>query len=202
MEIYYIGCSPCSGKSTMAEMIAAKYGYCYYKLDDHLFDFMKMAAEHSKPRSANYFALSPDGIWLRSPEVQCEDEIGLYREMFEFFLSDIERLDISQPVIAEGAGFLPELMMQSGVDAGHYFCMVPTSDFQIEHYQKREFVPLILQDCTDRKRAFDNWMKRDILFAKYAAETAGALGYKALWVDGSLPPEAVLDILESHFMLK
>lgn len=32
-DIYYIGGSPCSGKSTVAEMIAEKYGFHYYKVD-------------------------------------------------------------------------------------------------------------------------------------------------------------------------
>ena len=33
MEIYYIGGSPCSGKSTVAEALAQQYGLAYFKAD-------------------------------------------------------------------------------------------------------------------------------------------------------------------------
>jgi len=36
MNQYYIGGSPCSGKSTIAEIAAEKYGLFYFKVDDFL----------------------------------------------------------------------------------------------------------------------------------------------------------------------
>lgn len=38
-DIYYIGGSPSSGKSTVAEIIADKFGFHYYKVDDYLESF-------------------------------------------------------------------------------------------------------------------------------------------------------------------
>ena len=35
-EIYYMGGSPCSGKSTAAEILAERYGLYYFKVDDYL----------------------------------------------------------------------------------------------------------------------------------------------------------------------
>ena len=35
-QTYYIGGSPCCGKSTVAEMIAKKYNFEYLKVDDLL----------------------------------------------------------------------------------------------------------------------------------------------------------------------
>lgn len=52
MEAYYIGGSPCSGKSSIAELFAAKRGFMYYKLDDFIFPYMHQAAESGKPLSA------------------------------------------------------------------------------------------------------------------------------------------------------
>lgn len=39
--LYIIGGSPCSGKSTIAEMIAEKYDFIYFKVDDYLEQYMK-----------------------------------------------------------------------------------------------------------------------------------------------------------------
>ncbi len=66
-------------------------------------------------------------------------------------------------IVTEGAAYTPQVMGQYGAD--DYISIVPTPAFQISHYREREWVPYILRDCTDREKAFDNWMKRDILFA-------------------------------------
>ena len=43
-NIYYIGGSPCSGKSTVAEILAEKYDLYYFKVDDFLEEYTKMGA--------------------------------------------------------------------------------------------------------------------------------------------------------------
>lgn len=199
MIVFYIGGSPCSGKSTIAKMIASRYGLYYYKLDDRLEDYMKKAAGALKPRCKSYFAMTPDQIWMRTPKIQFEDEVGIYQEIFEYAMYDIKKLDVSSPVITEGTGFMPDLMKQAGVQTNEYVCIVPTIDFQIEKYSKREWVPYILEGCGDKKIAFDNWMKRDIMFAKYTAETAEKFGYKVMWTDGSVSPDTMLDKVKNVF---
>lgn len=37
MNIYFIGGSPCSGKSTVTEILSKKYDLYYFKVDDFLF---------------------------------------------------------------------------------------------------------------------------------------------------------------------
>ena len=39
-RILFIGGSPCSGKSTVAERIAKEYSAYYFKVDDFLDDFL------------------------------------------------------------------------------------------------------------------------------------------------------------------
>lgn len=41
MNIYFIGGSPCSGKSTVAEILSRKYDLHYFKVDDYLDTYMK-----------------------------------------------------------------------------------------------------------------------------------------------------------------
>lgn len=196
MKVYYIGGSPCSGKSTLAEMIATKYGFYYYKLDDKIEEHMKKAAEALKPRCKAYSGMTPEQVWMRTPEIQFKDEIGIYQEIFDYALFDLEKLNSSTPVITEGAGFMPELMKKVGIRINEYICIVPTCDFQIEKYSKRERVPYVLEGCSDKEKAFDNWMKRDIMFAKYAAENAEKYGYEVMWTDGRNSPSVMLGMAE------
>ena len=44
INTYYIGGSPCSGKSTIAEIVSKKYDLYYFKVDDFLDKYTKMGA--------------------------------------------------------------------------------------------------------------------------------------------------------------
>ena len=52
-----------------------------------------------------------------------------------------------------------------------YICMVAEESFQVRHYREREWVPLLLDGCRDKKKAFSNWMEREKLFAEYIRAT-------------------------------
>ena len=43
-KIYFVGGSPCTGKSTVCEIIAKNYNLYYFKVDDYLDKYMKKVA--------------------------------------------------------------------------------------------------------------------------------------------------------------
>lgn len=49
--LYMIGGSPCSGKSTLASLLARKYDSLHIKLDDLVDEMMAQAREDLKPIS-------------------------------------------------------------------------------------------------------------------------------------------------------
>lgn len=182
-NIYYIGGSPCSGKSTVAEMIAEKFGLYYFKVDDFLFENIAKAKEKGKVCSTKASLMSVDETWLRAPEVQCEEELAVYREIFEFAIEDLGKIQAQNGIITEGAAYLPELMRGYGIDEYHYICVVPTKEFQYYHYRQRPWVPYVLEGCSNKVLAFENWMERDVLFAAAVRESAIALGYQTFLTD-------------------
>jgi len=200
MKIYYIGGSPCSGKSTVAEMLSEKYGFFYYKLDDKLHEHMKRAAQRDESRCKAYFSMTPEQIWMRKPKIQFDDEVNIYREIFKYALEDIANLNVSN-VISEGAGYLPELMKQIAVCENKYVCITPTRDFQINRYSKRKWVHYVIEGCEDKQAAFENWMERDAMFALYVAKTAKNLGYKTFLTDIMCKPSNILYTVENVFGL-
>lgn len=188
-RVYFLGGSTCCGKSTVAERLCAERGWTLYKLDDDLEPFMAEAARRGYPASARAMALSPEDTWMRSPEEQNREELAIYREMFDQVCAAIAALGRARPVLAEGAGLLPELARRLGVDAGHACFLAPTARFQRETYAKRPWVGRIVGPCSDPQRAFDNWMARDALFAQEVLAQARRWGYPAMVVDGSRPIE-------------
>lgn len=199
MKVYYIGGSPCSGKSTVAEQIAREYDLFYFQVDDSLGKYADMGAEKGYPVCKRQWKLGPDGTWLREPRVQCEEEIQFYREIFAFVEDDVRKISGGQDMIAEGAAFLPELMKQAGVGTEQYFCMTPAKEFQLEHYRKRMWVPLMLEGCSDKEKAFGNWMARDMLFADKVREQCVAAGYRSVIIDGRADIQEIKNLVCRHF---
>ena len=200
-EIYYIGGSPCSGKSTIAEMLAAEYDFAYYRVDEFLYSHMEAAAAAGKPHSALNLSFNFEQMWMRDPQLQYDEEIAIYAEILPYALRDISAMDTKKPIIAEGAGFMPELMAAENVGSSHYICIAPTEEFQREKYAQRPWIGEFLKGCTDPKAAFDNWMSRDVLFAKHVLETAQKTGYAAILVDGEQSVEENFKIAAEVFRL-
>jgi 2-phosphoglycerate kinase len=199
--IYYLGGSPCSGKSTVARMLADKYGFVYFCLDDHLDEYTERGAKQNKPHLVKYVKSSADEVWLADPKEQNDEEIAMYEEMFPLAVSDLMRIRGKEPIIAEGAGFMPKLMKASGVKEDNYVCIVPTKAFQYEKYSERNFIKYVLAKCTNPEKGFENWMERDALFARSAVDQAAEAGYQSILIDGRRTQEDILAQVEELFGL-
>lgn len=88
--LYIIGGSPCSGKSTIAEMIAEKYDFNYFKVDDYLEQYMKKAQEDGKPLSARAMQMSPEETWMRSPPVTDGGGAGNLQRDFYIYMGSFK----------------------------------------------------------------------------------------------------------------
>jgi len=65
-EIYYIGGSPCAGKSTVAEMLSKKYSLYYFKADDFLETYMKAGASQGDPICREIISAKRTQNWMRN----------------------------------------------------------------------------------------------------------------------------------------
>ncbi|MDD4796904.1 MAG: hypothetical protein PHO66_03965 [Eubacteriales bacterium] len=200
-NIYYLGGSPCCGKSTIAEKLSEKYKLQYYKADNSLEKFILQGAMDAEDWLKHISAMTMDELWLRDPQTLKEEEWITYEKLFPYFINELNHLDNGRGIIAEGAAFLPCLINRLGVDKTHYVCVVPTEEFQIQQYSKRMWVKDYLSSCSDKDKAFKNWMKRDALFALAALAQAKEFGYATLVVDGSKNVDENVSFIESSFQL-
>ena len=198
-EIYYIGGSPCSGKSTIAERLAEKYGLQHFRQDDYLEEYIKRGAKAGHDLCKKISEMSNEEMWMRSPKELWEEEITLYEMIFSNTIIDVLALSKTAAIIAEGAGFMPHLVKQLGVDKTHYVCVTPTREFQLDKYAKREWISIHLRGCTDEKKAFENWMERDVLFGEFVTQAAKELGFPYLVVDGTSSIEENFAMVEEIF---
>ena len=180
---YVLGGSPCSGKSTVAARLVARYGLQVYKVDDYQEAHMAHCTSE-QPTMFRYATMRWDDIWMQPVAQQVDDEFAFYRERFTFILQDLAQMDPARPTLLEGVALLPALMRQCGVDPARVLYMVPTASFQLQHYGQRQWIHDILAQCDDPAQAFANWMARDQQFGREVLRQARACGFPTMVVDG------------------
>ena len=198
--LYMIGGSPCSGKSTLASLLARKYDLLHIKLDDLVDEMMSQASVDSRPICLLRQDRNPDQIWLRNPEEMADEEWHFYEEIFPYVKSYLIK-NQDRPLLVEGAGLLPHLVKELEWPASSYLCLTPTADFQKKHYRQREWVSYVLEGTTNPEQAFENWMQRDSLFAQMVRKEAMKLGYSSLMTDGSQSEKQTAEEIARIFKL-
>jgi hypothetical protein len=138
-HIFWLGGSPCCGKSTIADRIAARAGMLVYRCDDAFYDHVKLVTPDTQPAFNKIASYDADGLWLRPVEQQIAEEIELYREEFRMILEDLRALPTDRPIIAEGAALMPELLAPLGIPHYKMMWVVPTGAFQRSHYEQRDW---------------------------------------------------------------
>lgn len=229
MDIYYIGGSPCSGKSMAAQLLAGEYNLLYFPVDEFLGKYAAMGKKRGFTACSRQWKGTPDEIWLRDVREQCEQELQFYREIFGFIQDDLQAilcgalkvdeedfcslekksdflLEIKElrrfrkhGILIEGAALLPELMHVHGIAPDHYLCITPTREFQMVHYRQRPWVSMILEGCTEKEKAFENWMERDALFADIVRQQCEKYGYASWITDGSRSVSEMLQSVKKRF---
>lgn len=184
--IIWIGGSPCSGKSTIAERLCDDFDFDYYKCDDHLDRFLQLGVEMKKPIMLKFSAMDINQTWIeRSVDEQVRDEVEFYEVAFEIILNDLASRQSTKPLVVEGAACMPSNIAKHNICKENYICIVPTSQFQNAQYARRDWVNSYLSSCRDINLAFTNWMKRDEIFAQKVLSDAQQMKLKYLLVDGN-----------------
>lgn len=198
-HVLWLGGSPCAGKSSIADGLAARHGLTVYRCDDAFHHYKERIDPRAQPVFARLARATCDEIWLRPTEQQIREEIALYREEFPQILADLAAMPKDRPILAEGAALLPELVGGLGVPPHRAIWVVPTEPFQRACYGERAWRHEVLAECSDKAQAWERWMRRDAGFAREVAREAGGLGYRLVTVDGAWSVEDQILAVEAHF---
>jgi len=183
-NIILVGGSPCAGKSTMSEYLANKFGYKVIKVDDYMGAHINESDEYLHPILYKWKTNPWYNLFSQEVEVQFIEEIEFYYEEWEMLKRDLYNDVTEDGTIIEGCALLPS-KVKDLFDTDKIIYMVPTEEFQKEKYALRSWAHQILKDAEDPKKAFNNWMKRDIKYAKYISKEAEKFNYPVIEIDGS-----------------
>jgi hypothetical protein len=192
----WIGGGQWAGKSTVARLLSVRHGLTAYHYDYH------DARGHFDRRLARGEPVErdPEENWVRrTPEKMAADAREIFALRFEWTLDDLRALDSPRPLIAEGWGLRPELVVPLLDSPRRMIVMVPTDEFRLHQAATLPRAGSVTNKVSDPERAQRNRLARDRLLAQDAVARARELGVRVLEVDGSRKTEEVAGQVADHF---
>jgi 2-phosphoglycerate kinase len=199
--VFWLGGSPCSGKSSISEIISSRFGLDVYRVDEVFESHAQRFDPLRHPALTKWSKSSWNQRWMQPVESLVQDVIACYREHFTLVLEDILSLPKRKSLLVEGTALLPAQVASVVSRPSHAIWLTPTADFQMAHYSKRDWVRGVLAQCNEPELAFHNWMERDIRFAQWIDAEANATHLSLLRVDGNRTIEQNAEAVARHFQL-
>ena len=199
-NVFWLGGSPCSGKSSMSELIARRFGLDVYHVDKAFEVHSQRFDPIRHPTLTKWLASSWNQRWMQPLDTLVQDVIACYQEHFALILEDVCSLP-KRPLLVEGTALLPKAVAEVLSRQSRAIWVIPTAAFQRMHYPRRDWALNIVAQCSNPKEAFNNWMERDIRFAEWIAKEASALHLPLLKVDGNRTVKENAELVAIHFDL-
>ena len=201
-HVYWLGGAPCSGKSSVADLLIAQYGWHLYRCDEVYERHISIVTPEDQPTFFRLSTLTGDALWMQPLAQQISEEIILYQEEFPLILEDLLALPKTTPVLVEGAALLPHLVAPHLIASHRALWIIPVPEFQMKYYTQRAWAQEIIAACTYPEHAFANWMQRDISFAAYVIHKALEHDFFLMRVDDSHSLEESVEVVERHFQVR
>jgi shikimate kinase len=198
-DVFWLGGSPCAGKSSISNILASRFDLDVYRVDEAFENHVQHLDSEVHATLVKWCAASWNERWMQSVESLVQEVIACYREHFTLILDDVLALPKHKSLLVEGTALMPKEIARVLTSRNQAVWVVPTADFQREHYAKRDWVSGIVQQCDDSEAAFQNWMERDIQFASWITAEAEILGCKVFVVDGQHTIEENALKIAAHF---
>jgi hypothetical protein len=199
--VFWLGGPPCAGKSSISEILAGRFKFDVYHVDEAFAAHVPRLDPALHPTLTRWCRPSWNECLMRPVESLVQDSIACCQEHFTLVLEDVLAMPADKPLLVEGAALLPRQVAGVLPERNRAVWVIPTPDFQRGHYSKRAWVGGILGQCDDPEAAFRNWLARDAGLARWVAAEASALGLGLLQTDGSRTMEETAAEVAAHFRL-
>jgi hypothetical protein len=207
-HVLWIGGPPDSGKTTIADLIAARHGLPVYHFDRHEQDHLRRADPKHHPAvtalralmEAHKEAALAHELWLaHPPAAMAEFTIACWSERVTFAVEDLLAMPSHQPVIAEGPGFFPERLYPLLAHPRQAAWLIPTEAFKRASATRRD-KPGSRHLTTDPAQAQEKLILRDLIVTDHIRQHAAQLGLATYDIDGTRSPEEMVARIETHFV--
>jgi hypothetical protein len=201
-NVFWLGGSPCAGKSSISEILTKRYNLNLYRVDEAFEIHVRQLDPQLHAALLKWCSATWNERWTQPIETLVQEAILCYREHFTLVLNDVVNLPKNKPLLVEGTALLPGGLNDVLPNLNQTIWVVPTPDFQLKHYAERDWVSGIIRQCDDPESAFRNWMERDIQFARWIKAEAETFGARVLIVDGQQTVEENVLKIAAYFRLE
>ncbi len=214
-NVYWIGGSSCSGKSSAAKRIAERFGLSVYHTDEHAFGkhMFGLKNEASFPAISRYKGMIMEGMDAfaqREAGVSYRAFLEYCAEVFPLLCADIGGMPKDRPVVVEGAHALPELVRPYAAPGKAVF-LVGAPDFMKSIWLK-EMAGEIPGGNPYEIENYRKSNKKDLIGEKHAQlhhaialrirEKAARFSFPVIVCDGGLGEEELAGKIAAELNLK
>lgn len=197
----WIGGGQWAGKSTVAGILAGRHGLTHYHYDYH------DARGHQDRRLAAMLRRGEtpadegwEAYWIGpTPREQADRALASFAERFAWVQDDLRALVSPRPILADGWGLRPELVLPVAGSARQLVVLVPTEEFRQAQLARTPRAGAVGHPLSDPALAQRNRVERDRLIAADAVAQARRLDVRVIEVDGTRDAERVADLVADHF---
>lgn len=209
-HVLWIGGPPDCGKTTVADILAEKYRLQSYHLDQHEMEHIHRSDPNLHPET---FKLGKkleeldelaqlEWLWVnRTPIEMAESAMASWSDRFPLVLEDLLTMPKNGPIIAEGPGFFPEIILPLISNPHQAIWMLPSEAFKRSSHIRRGKGERRAQVLGDPEIAQRNHIERDLLIAERYRRSTCELELPLIVVDGSQSVNEVLAEVEAHFRI-
>ena len=214
-NVFWLGGSPCAGKSSVSEILAGRFGLHVYHVDEAFEAHVRRLDPALHPALTKWRASSWNQRWMRPTETLVQDVIACYQEHFTLILEDILSLPKNKTTLVEGTALLPSRVAGVLADRSRAIWVIPTAASLVrpsklgvasltgQHYPR----PALMRHrparpgCSLARPAGGDSKERDAEFARWVTAEVGKLGLGLLRVDGRRTLEETALTVASYFRL-
>lgn len=204
-DVFWIGGSTFSGKSTVSRLLQEKHGMDLYNCDDMFPEHCRRSEPELHPTFNLIVNKASENVFMLPPEILLAGIKALAREEFGMITDDLADVAAggSVSVIAEGAPLLPDCVQPLLRGSKRAIWLVSTESFIRERYveTRNELVESVLSSYKDPERALSNWMERDVAFGRWVKGTVQDSGLRMIEVDGTRDALEIMRSVEEYFEL-
>jgi hypothetical protein len=208
-HVRWIGGPPDAGKSTVALLLAERYGVPVYRQDGRELAHLRQATPACHPANAELWrTITEEGedafiqTWVdNAPATLADQARAVWSERIDFICEDLSEVEPSGGIIAEGPGFFPDVITPLLSSPHQAIWLIPTESFKRRSHIARGKSERRTR-TSDPDLFLEHHIARDLIFAEqYRREVIDA-GLPWIEIDGSDDAETIAHRVATHFGLE
>ena len=197
-HVLWIGGGTDAGKTTVAGILAKRYGFQLYHYDHHNLAHDKQLAQVSAFYQ-DLLNVSMEERWvIPEPKDLVERALRIFQDRHSLVIEDLLGMEKEPVIISEGFGFTPELILPLLSSHNQAVWLVPSESFKWASMKRRGKFTRRLT-WSDPERAVNNLFTRDMLLVEQVRQQVETYGLTLCEVDGSRSIEEMVKLVGRHF---